>query len=343
MPKNTIIGGAFSDFQGGPLANGYLVMELSHDAQQTDTPGEIVAGLKIRVPLDNNGNVAGTVLVWPTDQLLPSGNFYIVNAYRSDGTKAWAYPQNLTVPSSPSPYNIGNWVPTNPPGGFGNGTSGILLQTNGTNNGSQSKFNAVAGSGMTITDDGIGDITFAASGGAPATGTPFASLPISLTQSSLTGNTNGNNKVSLLFLNLPYSITFGHISWFSTTGDDGTCLSDLGLYSVSSPSATTGTLVAHIGPTTGILSSSVNTVAITEGSITLPAGLYLVGFTANTGTSFTVSYAIPSQLGYAWSTSATSSGGTLPNTVSITPHGLVWLPSGGISFFMGAFPAIALS
>jgi hypothetical protein len=43
--------------------------------------------------------------------------------------------------------------------------SGLTLQTNGTPNGSQSKLNLVAGSDVTLTDDGSGDITIAASGG----------------------------------------------------------------------------------------------------------------------------------------------------------------------------------
>jgi hypothetical protein len=43
--------------------------------------------------------------------------------------------------------------------------SGILLQTNGVDNGSQTLLNLVAGTNMTITDDGLGNITFNASGG----------------------------------------------------------------------------------------------------------------------------------------------------------------------------------
>lgn len=48
------------------------------------------------------------------------------------------------------------------------GGSSLVLETNGVLNGSQVLFNAKAGSGMTITDDGIGNITFASTGGGGA-------------------------------------------------------------------------------------------------------------------------------------------------------------------------------
>jgi hypothetical protein len=41
----------------------------------------------------------------------------------------------------------------------------ITLQTNGTNNGSQARLNLVAGTNVTLTDSGTGNITIAASGG----------------------------------------------------------------------------------------------------------------------------------------------------------------------------------
>jgi hypothetical protein len=43
--------------------------------------------------------------------------------------------------------------------------SGVTLQTNGTNNGSQTLLNLVAGTNITLTDNGSGSITIASSGG----------------------------------------------------------------------------------------------------------------------------------------------------------------------------------
>lgn len=120
--KNQITGGAFQDFEGNPLANGYLTMQLSHDSQEPVDPGEVVAGYPLRIPLDANGNVAGTVLVWPNDQLTPSGSYYIVNTYRANGTLAGLSQQNYLIPSSPNPFNVGTWVPV---GGVGSLTVNV--------------------------------------------------------------------------------------------------------------------------------------------------------------------------------------------------------------------------
>lgn len=49
-------------------------------------------------------------------------------------------------------------------------SAGITFQTNGTNNGSQTLLNLVAGTNMTITDNGSGSIIFDASGGGGGTG-----------------------------------------------------------------------------------------------------------------------------------------------------------------------------
>lgn len=55
---------------------------------------------------------------------------------------------------------VGNTITINSSGTGG----GILLQTDGVNNGSQSLLNLIAGIGMTLTDDGLGGITFDATG-----------------------------------------------------------------------------------------------------------------------------------------------------------------------------------
>lgn len=54
--------------------------------------------------------------------------------------------------------------------------AGITLQTNGVANGSQVLLNLKNGAGMTITDDGVGGITFAATGAAPSWLRTFAMM-----------------------------------------------------------------------------------------------------------------------------------------------------------------------
>lgn len=128
--------------------------------------------------------------VWPNDVLIPTNTVYFVMAFKYDGTKAWKTPQQWAILSIPSPFDVGTLgtypqetptpnivdvlpallgiIPTSRfiPGG----NNPVLIQVNGVNAGSQIKLNMVAGTGMTIVDDGLGDITFAAatgSGNAP--------------------------------------------------------------------------------------------------------------------------------------------------------------------------------
>jgi hypothetical protein len=161
--KNQITGGAFQDFEGNRLAYGYITLQLSHDEQESVDPGQVVGGVPITIPLDLNGNVSGSPAIWPNDQLAPANSFYIVNAFRKDGTLAWLSPQQITITSSPSPFNLGNVTPTLP-ATPGTGLGGITLQTNGVNNSNQSLLNIAAGTNVTAVNSG-GTVTLSASGG----------------------------------------------------------------------------------------------------------------------------------------------------------------------------------
>ena len=167
MGLNNLTGGAFQDMTGSPLQNGYLDCELSHDEQETSTSphGQVVGGLHRRIFLDNNGNAVTGSALWANDVMSPASSYYIVKAYRSDGTLAWKAPQYWTITSAPSPLDLGTLVPTNPPGGGLGSFSSITLQTNEVNNGSQTLLDLHAGTNMTLTDNGSGQITLAASGG----------------------------------------------------------------------------------------------------------------------------------------------------------------------------------
>ncbi len=160
-----LTGGAYQDFGANPLANGYLTMALSHDEQEPSGPSQVVGGLVLKVPLDGNGNVSGTVNIWPNDVLSPACSYYVVNAYKSDGTQAWKAPQFYTIASSPNPLNLGNIVPNNPPPVCA--TSGLTLQTNSVNNASQILLNLTNSATVTFTNTGGGTVSAASSGGLP--------------------------------------------------------------------------------------------------------------------------------------------------------------------------------
>lgn len=107
---NTITGGGFTDWEGNPLANGWLTFTLSSDAR-TSLSGLVCGGLTFRVRLDPSGNIAGVVSIWPNDQLTPTTTFYRVNAFTSNGAVAWQNTHNFTILSSPNPFVIGTLVP----------------------------------------------------------------------------------------------------------------------------------------------------------------------------------------------------------------------------------------
>lgn len=125
--KNQISGGAFQDALGNPVALGYMTFELSQDAQ-VNANTQLGAGRIITITLDSSGNVAGTQSMWPNDQLSPAGTFYNVSVYTANGQLVWG-PNAQQVLSTPSPYDIGVWVPAAvniSAGGGGGGGGGTV-------------------------------------------------------------------------------------------------------------------------------------------------------------------------------------------------------------------------
>jgi hypothetical protein len=110
---NQITGGAFNDVLGNPLANGYLILELNQDATVTaSTTTQVCAGSTIKVPLNSNGNVVTSPAYsfWTNDDLTPTTTGYLVTAYTASGQRVWG-PSLQYILASPSPFDIGAWVP----------------------------------------------------------------------------------------------------------------------------------------------------------------------------------------------------------------------------------------
>jgi hypothetical protein len=188
--KVQLTGGAFQDSEGNVLANGYLRLYLNQDASVTGT-ATVCSGIYVQIALDSNGNISAspTQSVWGNDQLSPANTYYRVYGYTASAQLAWG-PNNQQVIGNGGTFNVGTWVP-NQVFSWTPSSSGVLLQTNGTANGSQVKFNAVAGTNMTITDDGSGDITFAASGGGGGAGSLSASSAIQASPLTVNLSTEG--------------------------------------------------------------------------------------------------------------------------------------------------------
>lgn len=121
--KNQITGGGFQDALGNPLALGYLQFELSQDSQVNGTT-QIAAGYIVKINLDSSGNISTSPAqsVWPNDVISPVGTFYLVSAFSANGQLVWG-PNAQQVLSTPSPFDIGVWVPASVNTGLGGSSS----------------------------------------------------------------------------------------------------------------------------------------------------------------------------------------------------------------------------
>jgi hypothetical protein len=111
---NTLYGAieTLSPIVGAGIANGYLIMRLSTDAIVNGTT-LVCAGYTIQINLDSLGFVivSPNQNVWPNDAMTPSTAGYHVSAYTANGQIVWG-PNLIQVLSSPSPFNIGTWIPS---------------------------------------------------------------------------------------------------------------------------------------------------------------------------------------------------------------------------------------
>lgn len=132
---NQLSGGGFQDPLGNVLSFGFLIFSISQDAQVNSTT-QIVGGYKVKILLDINGNVASSPAqsIWPNDVLSPSGTFYNVSAYNENGQLVWG-PNPQQVLSTPSPFDVGAWVPTSVNIGAGGGSGSLSTVSVVTANG----------------------------------------------------------------------------------------------------------------------------------------------------------------------------------------------------------------
>jgi hypothetical protein len=87
MPTQTVHL-TFQDPSGNPLANGLATFRLSADGSLGTSGGPSVFATLTNATLDGAGSC--TVHLWATDQLLPAGSVYFVNAFSSLGEPAWS-------------------------------------------------------------------------------------------------------------------------------------------------------------------------------------------------------------------------------------------------------------
>jgi len=111
MASDQTITATFVDPQGNPLANGYLVMRLSHDGQSA-TPNQVVSGLTQRVTLNSSGQISPAVAIYSNTGLLPANTFYRITVYAADGAEVVPV-SAVTIPNTPTPVDLATltWGP----------------------------------------------------------------------------------------------------------------------------------------------------------------------------------------------------------------------------------------
>ena len=311
--KVELTGGHFQDSAGNVLAGGTLVMELVQDEQLSMSTGQVCGGIKVTINLDSAGSVdtSPAQSVWPTDIMNPGNASYTVWGYTAEGQLAWGPNYNLLVPSG-STYDVDGWVPNSVNNGSGSGGSNLLLQTNGVNNGSQSKLNLYSSdSSVTLTDDDSGNIDFQVSL-TPVAGNYFQTNPTANTTTQSTDQA-GANGIYLYVLDVNVAVSFDKISVAVADADTGGTLSDIGIYSL------TGTLLANIGATDSLSNTTVYSFPTLQGTVTLQPGRYLFAITANANSGgFVFNFNDPVWITTTYQTSDHSSAGVLPATITVT-------------------------
>lgn len=102
MALRRIINGGWQDALGNPLALGYLTFRLITDGQ---SGVQVAAGRLVTVPLDDDGNISGTVLLWTNDSLVPAGTTYSIIAYTAQGQPVWQNP-TFTLPAGSGSFDF---------------------------------------------------------------------------------------------------------------------------------------------------------------------------------------------------------------------------------------------
>lgn len=180
-----LTGGSFQDANGNVLAFGYLTLKLSQDGNVSGV-GNICSGVAITIQLDANGNVGSSTsptpvanqYVWANSNIAPINTYYKVTGFTQQGERAFGL--NNQQVAAGATFNVGTWVPNSVISWFPevSQTPDITLEVNGVLASSQTVQNLTNGSGITITDEGGGDIEISSTATNPVFevgGTPLSS------------------------------------------------------------------------------------------------------------------------------------------------------------------------
>jgi hypothetical protein len=216
MPAKTqLIGGNFQDLEGNVLANGYFTMRLNQDETVNDS--QVCSGIIIRIQLDSTGNVATTSstppvtnqFVWANDIMVPVNSYYTVTVYSAAGQIVWG-PNNQQVSSGGvggGTFDVGTWTP-NTVISWTPSAQLVEFEVAGVPLSSQTTVDFVNTGNVTFTDEGGGQISASAGGGADnIANSPWAPYG---TAGDASLSVSGSTNVQVFFAN---SIVSTPTSW----------------------------------------------------------------------------------------------------------------------------------
>ena len=158
--KIQLVGGNFQDAEGNLLSGGYLIFILNQDESVDDS--QICAGREITIALDAFGDAVASPgqFIWGNDVMSPVNSYYRVTGYTANGQIAWG-PNNQQIEGGPT-FDLGSWLPNTVISWFPTLAGQVNFEINGAPSSSQSNQNLEAGSNVTITDLGSGNVSIAA-------------------------------------------------------------------------------------------------------------------------------------------------------------------------------------
>lgn len=141
--------------------------------------------------------------------------------------------------------------------GIGGNLKKLLLQTNHVDNGSQDILDLVQGSGITIVDDGVGNVTISATGGGGGSSGPY-NVAI-----ELIGQPNGGSSV-LAFFVFTETVSF-EPNWSGSAGRVGTNPTGAQTYTLEKNGSAVGTVSISTGGVVTFATSGGTAVSFASG------------------------------------------------------------------------------
>ena len=241
---------AFTDPQGNVLANGSINFQLCCSAKLI-TNGQVVQGINITVTLTAGGLIPGSTVIIANDEMQPTGTYYIVNIFNSNGAPVRG-PENWILAGA-SPIDLSTITNSLlPDPGLGN----PVLQN-------PSAAQTISGFPLTLTNLGTFNAGITGTGNI---GTLNLGSTVLGANNAFTGANTFNNLNAAVFVNATQSFATA----LAACPNPGTIIVTSGTYTVSTNASIPATCTLQVQGG-GILSVSGGVTLTINGAIFAPA------------------------------------------------------------------------